>query len=256
MRLVLLTLLLLLGGWAGLPQQGSAGVQRPEARVLGSAAAAAASNPRTWGPLAAAALVAVTGIDEDISDWIADERPLFGSDAAAASDTLRDAALAGYLLSALTVPSDTTADRLSHLGVGIAALYVQGGLVGGLKEVTGRRRPNHANRRSLPSGHTSTASAASTLARRNLALMHMPSTLHRAAVLGVDAVAIGTGWARVEARKHFAADVLAGYAVGHFVAAFAQAAIIEPRLPGARVAFHPVEGGGALRLTVPVASSR
>ena len=250
-----LMLLLVVGGCAGVPQEGSSGTHWSDARELRSAAVAAAKNPRTWGPLAAAALVSAVGVDDDLSDWIADEQPLFGSDAADTSDTLRDVALASYLVSALAVPSDTATNKLSDLGVGIATLYAQGALVSGLKEVTRRRRPNYSNRLSLPSGHTATASAASTLAMHNLARIDMPSSMRTTAAVGLEAVVIGTGWARVEARKHFAADVLAGYAVGHFMAAFAQAAFIDRRLPGAQVAFYPVEGGGAIRLTVPIARS-
>jgi len=33
-------------------------------------------------------------------------------------------------------------------------------------------------------------------------------------------VALGTGWARVEAQKHYPSDVLAGMALGNFMAAF------------------------------------
>ena len=107
----------------------------------------------------------------------------------------------------------------------------------GLKEVTSRRRPDEANNRSFRSGHASTASAAAALAARNLAHIDLPPAARTTAALGLEAMAIGTGWARVEARKHFAADVLAGYALGHFVAAFAQGAFIDNRLPGAQVTF-------------------
>jgi hypothetical protein len=33
-------------------------------------------------------------------------------------------------------------------------------------------------------------------------------------------IAVGTGWARVEANKHNPSDVLVGYALGHFLSAF------------------------------------
>ena len=140
------------------------------------------------------ALVSAVGVDDDLSDWIADEQPLFGSDAADTSDTLRDVALASYLVSAVAVPSDTATNKLSDLGVGIATLYAQGALVSGLKEVTRRRRPNYSNRLSLPSGHTATASAASVLAMHNLARIDMPSSMRTTAAVGLEAVVIGTGW--------------------------------------------------------------
>ena len=255
MRAALLIFSLLLFGCAGVPQHGSWGARWPDAGELGSAAVAAAKQPRTWVPLAGAALLSAAGVDDGVSDWLADQRPMFGSHAADASDKLRNAAVASYLLSALAAPSESRAEKLSGLGVGIATLYVQGAMIGGLKEVSGRRRPNNANDGSFPSGHAGTASAASTLARHNLQTLDMPNPLRTAAAFGLEAMALGTGWARVEARKHYAADVLAGYAAGHFVASFAQLAFIENRLPGAEVAFYPMDGGGALRLTVPLARS-
>lgn len=37
---------------------------------------------------------------------------------------------------------------------------------------------------------------------------------------GLAGLAVGTAWARVEARKHYPADVLAGLSPGHFISAF------------------------------------
>ena len=248
----LFSLLALLAGCAGVPQPGSWGAHWPDAGALRDAAGDAAKNPRTWAPLTGAALLTVTGLDNDVSDWLADEAPLFGSGAARASDRLRDGAVAGYLLTALAAPSESAREKLSGLGVGIVTLYAQGMLVEGAKEVADRRRPDRSDRLSFPSGHTSTASAAALLGVRNLAYIDMPSSARTVVNLGFEGLAISTGWARVEARKHYVADVLAGYAVGHFMAAFAQSAFIDRALPGAQVRFHPIDGGGALRLTLPV----
>lgn len=245
-------LLALLAGCAGNPQQGSPGAAWPEAGDLRAAAGTAAKNPRTWAPLAGAALLTVTGLDDGASDWIAGETLLFGSGAGRASDRLRDAAVAGYLLTALAAPSDSASETLTDLAVGAVTLYAQGAVVEGLKEASGRRRPDGSDRLSFPSGHTSTASAATTMAMHNLAYIDMPSSARTAVAIGLEGLAIGAGWARVEARKHFLADVMAGYAVGHFLAAFAQGAFIDRALPGARVSFQPMQGGGAIRLTVPV----
>ncbi|MBD3343874.1 MAG: hypothetical protein GF401_02280 [Chitinivibrionales bacterium] len=46
---------------------------------------------------------------------------------------------------------------------------------------------------------------------------------------------MGTGWARVEAQKHYPTDVLVGAALGNFCATFA-AGILFPHLPA------PLEG--------------
>ena len=247
-----ISLFTLFAGCAGLPQQDTWRAHWPDARELRAAAGDAARNPRTWAPLAGAALLSATGLDKDVSDWIADEAPLFGSDAGKVSDRLRNAAVAGYLLTALAVPGETAADKLSGLGVGIVTLYGQGAVVEGFKEVSGRRRPDRSDSLSFPSGHASTASAAATLGIHNLARVGLTSPVRTAFTIGFDALALGTGWARVEARKHYAADVLAGYALGHFMAAFAQQAFMERVAPGAQLAFQPLPGGGAMRLTVPV----
>ena len=179
-----------------------------------------------------------------------------GPAAGNASDNLRDAAVAGYLLVALAAPGETATGKLTDLGAGVVTLYAQGAVVNGLKEVTGRRRPDGSNRMSFPSGHTSTASAAAALAIGQLEHIDLPPPARNAMAIGFEALAAGTGWARVEARKHHVVDVLAGYAVGHFVAAVAQQALMRPLTPEAQIAFHPIPGGGALRLTVPVALRR
>ena len=257
MRSALFVLLLsLLAGCVGGPQQGSLRAHWPKAKELRSAASAAARSPRTWAPLTAAALFAATGVDDDLSDWLADERPLFGSDAARASDRMRDAAVAGYLLTALAVPSEGSSARLSALGVGIVALYGQGAVIGGGKELSARRRPDDSNHKSFPSGHAGTTSAAATLGRQHLAYIDMPPAARTALVFGFEGLAVGTAWARVEARKHYATDVLAGYALGHFTAAFLHKAFLETALPRSELVFQPIDGGGAIRLTLPLAGHR
>ena len=219
---------------------------------LGAAALSAAKSPRTWVPLAGAAVLTVGGLDESVSDWAAEERPIFGGSAQGASDDLRDAAVVGYLVTAVAVPADNAAERIRRAGWGLAALVAQGGAVQGLKDVVKRQRPNGSNDRGFPSGHTGMASSAATLGQRNLRTLTIAPGWRRGASFGFDALAVGTAWARVEAEKHHAADVLAGYAIGHFIAAFVSEAFIEPGLPTAELRFQGIGNGGALRLTVPL----
>ena len=225
---------------------------------LGAAALAAAKSPRTWAPLAGAAVLSMGDLDDSVSDWAADERPLFGNSAEGASDDLRNAAVAGYLVTAIAAPADNTAERprWQRLGWGVAALYAQGGAIEGLKDAVGRQRPDGSNDRGFPSGHAGMASSAATLGQRNLRTMPIAAPWRRGASIGFDVLAAGTAWARVEAEKHHAADVLAGYAIGHFIAAFVSEAFIEPGLPAAELAFHGFGNGGALRLTIPLDPSR
>ena len=183
-------------------------------------------------------------LDDSVSDWAADERPLFGNSAEGASDDLRNAAVAGYLVTAIAAPADNTAERprWQRLGWGVAALYAQGGAIEGLKDTVGRQRPDGSNDRGFPSGHAGMASSAATLGQRNLRTMPIAAPWRRGASIGFE--------------KHHAADVLAGYAIGHFIAAFVSEAFIEPGLPAAELAFHGFGNGGALRLTIPLDPSR
>ncbi|MCZ0942305.1 MAG: phosphatase PAP2 family protein [Gammaproteobacteria bacterium] len=221
---------------------------------LGEAALAAAKSPRTWVPLAGAAVLSVGDLDDSLSDWAADERPLFGGRAAAVSDDLRNAAVAGFFVTALATPADK--GRWQRIGWGLTALYAQGGVVEGLKDVVGRQRPDGSGDRSFPSGHAGVASSAATLGQRNLCASAIAPRWRRTASLSFDALALGAGWARMEAEKHHAADVLAGYAIGHFITAFVAEAFIEPGLPAAELSFQGFGNGGALRLTVPLRPGR
>jgi len=221
---------------------------------LGEAALAAAKSPRTWVPLAGAAVLSVGDLDDSLSDWAADERPLFGDSAAAVSDDLRNAAVAGFFVTALATPAD--GERQRRIGWGVTALYAQGGVVEGLKDVVGRQRPDGSGDRSFPSGHAGVASSAAALGQRNLRALDVAPGWRRGASIGFEALAVGTAWARMEAEKHHAADVLAGYAIGHFITAFVAEAFIEPGLPAAELTFQGFGNGGVLRLTVPLRASR
>ena len=237
-RLIGLALLVALAGCASSPPR------------LGDAALTAAKSPRTWVPLAGAAVLSIGDLDESVSDWAADERPLFGGSAKGASDDLRNAAVAGFLVTALATPADR--GRWRRIGWGVTALYAQGGVVEGLKDVVGRQRPDGSNDRGFPGGHAGVAASAATLGQRNLRALALAPRWRRTASLSFDALAVGAGWARIEAEKHHAADVLAGYAIGHFIAAFVSEAFIEPTLPAADLSFQAIGNGGALRLTLPL----
>ncbi len=243
--------LMLLAGCAGVPDKDSWGGHWPQLDHVGQAALNAAKNPNTWLPLVGAAVLSIDDYDQELSEKLAEQRPLFGSNAKVAANALRNVAVSSYLLTALATPSASLQDKLSGMAVGIVTLVAQDRVVEGIKDVIERERPGGGDR-SFPSGHASLASSAATLTQRNLDYIGMPAWARTGASASVRALAIGTGWARVEAGKHHVGDVLAGYAIGHFFAAFMHEAFIESRLPGAELSFHPVESGGALRLTLPL----
>jgi membrane-associated phospholipid phosphatase len=186
------------------------------------AARNAVTHPGTWVPATSAMIIAAGGWDADISDWAVDERSVFGSHQAAhdASDILRSSTHIGMVMTALAVPSDDQPWLLSmawrmaweHLGV-MAASYA----TDPIKRWTDRDRPNGGSR-SFPSWHATRSAAYAGLGYRNLDLIDMKPGYRHSAQLALAALATGTAWARVEAGQHYPTDVLAGAALGNFIA--------------------------------------
>ena len=102
-------------GCAGRSPDVSWGPSWPTGGDVADAAVSAARSPTTWAPLLGAAVLAIGDLDEDVSDWTADETPLFGSDADDASDALRRVARAAWVVSVLAVPSDDLADKAGRV---------------------------------------------------------------------------------------------------------------------------------------------
>lgn len=202
---------------------------------LGAAAVQAARSPATWGPLLGAGLLQIGDADEELSDWAADETPLFGSNEAAdtASDVLRWTAAGGYGMSVLTGSDardrDERPGRVRTLAVGAASAAVNVGITQGLKRATGRERPDASDHRSFPSQHASDSALFATLGIREIEAL-MPASRRREVLRwGFGGMAAAAAWARVEARKHFPSDALAGAALGHFVGALFHSAFLEGR---------------------------
>ncbi|MEM7099513.1 MAG: phosphatase PAP2 family protein [Pseudomonadota bacterium] len=212
----------------------------------------AATDPHTWVPLVAAGALVAADVDEQWSEDLADEQPLFGSDAEDTSDTLRDVATGAYVLTALLAPSESAADKFRGLSLGAGTMVVDGIVNQGLKDLSGRERPDGSNDESFPSGHASKAASRTNMAIRNLQHMQLPQWASHTTSWGLRGVAFATGLARVEARKHHLSDVLAGYAFGNFVANFMERAFNNPQNPQVAVRFAAVEEGGALTFTFAI----
>jgi membrane-associated phospholipid phosphatase len=110
--------------------------------------------------------------------------------------------------------------KLKGLTVGLTAVLLTDGTTELLKKATDRTRPDGSDDESFPSGHTSSASAFKTLANRNLQSLSLCKTNRTLLRIGFTTLAAGTGWARVEAGRHYPSDVLVGYALGHFISSF------------------------------------
>lgn len=206
----------------------------------------AARDPQTWAPAIGAVVFSATDWDKDVSEWAQAHHPVFGSQSAAlhASDDLRDGAKYGAIVTALLTPNgpDTTTavtGKLKGMGLQLGAYFATESVTTALKRGVARQRPNGGNNRSFPSGHTSAAFAAGTLARRNVAVSGFSPTAERVLDIGFVSLGVGTSWARVEAGVHYPSDVLAGAALGHFVAAMVNDAFVGKHRVGEHQNYEP-----------------
>lgn len=223
-------LLLLLSGCSSVPGQapwGSNVTWTPGWQRLGQASLQAACDPLTWVPAAGAAVFAIGDLDENLSDWAVDHTPLFGSHADDTSDYLRDSLLLIYLGSSLASDGDLPRDqwlnsKMQGFGIGLSAELATYGLTMGLKQATNRTRPDRRDQESFPSGHSSIAAERATLVARTSDSLPLTAPQRTLVKAGSYTLAAGTAWARVEAERHYPSDVLAGLALGHFVATVVQ----------------------------------
>jgi membrane-associated phospholipid phosphatase len=228
--------LLALTGCAGAPRSptwGADATATPGWSRLGKAALTAASDPLTWLPAALAAGAQLGKADNDIADWANEETPVFGSrdTAADASDWLRVGSYATYGAAGLLAPApadDWLATKAKGFAVGGAAILATSGATEGLKELADRRRPLGRAKDSFPSGHASLTSVSARLTRETLGYYDLPRPARLGSDIGLAGLAVMTGWARVEAGEHHPADVLAGMALGNFLAVFASEAFLAP----------------------------
>jgi hypothetical protein len=187
----------------------------------------AALSPETWGPVAGAMVLQIDDMDKDISDWASDNAPVFGSqkDANDWSNYLETTSEAVYFTTVVATPggggtSEWLTSKAKGLAVGLTAGAIAAGSTSLIKSASGRTRPDGSDNKSFPSGHASRSAVYTTLARRNLDSISLSQGSRIFAEIGIVGIAAGTGWARVEAKKHYPSDVLAGYALGHFFSAF------------------------------------
>lgn len=198
-----------------------------------NAAGRSATSPHVWIPAGAALLVRAGGADERLSDWAVKRNPVFGStgNAEDASDTLMYSSFVLVGATALATPSgelpgEWLQAKLKGVGVEASALLLTGGTTELLKNITNRTRPDGSDQKSFPSGHTSVSAANSMLAYRNAEILQLPEWSRTAIKSGCVALPYATGWARIEANKHYPSDVFFGAALGNFLGAFVNAAFL------------------------------
>jgi hypothetical protein len=199
------------------------------------AAVDAAKDPFTWAPAVGAAVLQIGDLDNEIADWANEETPLFGSrdTASDASDGLRGASMAIYVGTGLGAPAphgEWLAVKAKGLAVGAAAMGTTIGATTLMKETSARERPLGQDDDSFPSGHASLTSVSARLTSETLRYYDMSRGARIAADAGLASLALTTAWARVEAGEHHPADVLAGAALGNFLAVFATEALLRDSL--------------------------
>lgn len=221
----------------------------PSRRTFTHATAEALTDPWTWVPATLAAVLVVTDWDEEISDWAIEETPVFGSNESAsdASDDLRAALLGSALVTSLATDSGERASdwipaKLKGVALAGGTIWATDTITDVLKDETERMRPDGSNTRSFPSLHSSQAFVSAAWSAHNLDSIRMSPSARTAARAGLVGAAVLTGWARVEAGAHYPADVLAGVALGNFMAHFANEALLGLPRDSVQWIVDPVAG--------------
>ncbi len=212
--------------------------------VLFSAQGCAAFNdPHVWAPVAAAVVLQVNDLDEQISDQLYENNPVFGDveNAKDWSDNFRQYTQTSYILAgaAADIPLDKKAFMLTAQYISKEALSE---FRGELWRHIDRERPDGSNNNSMPSGHTTSASYQASLAKTNTQYLAVSDDTKRYLDMTYTSFAVMTGYARVEAGKHYPSDVLIGYALGAFAGNLAgmatdQALSIRPAINGVVVSY-------------------
>lgn len=182
---------------------------------------------QTLVPAAGAAVFCtVDDFDQRVSRWAVEHNPIFGSEECArdTSDILKcvlGVEAIGTLAAATVVDDDPNSEAKRMVAEGLAWGATKG-TTAALKCTINRTRPNGENRRSFPSGHTSEAFSFATLANRNLDYIGhkrkgLGKGLRRTLQVTNLVLVGGVAWGRVEGKKHYPSDVLAGAALGHFL---------------------------------------
>lgn len=234
---------------------GQGATASPGWSAIGHAAREAAMDPYTWIPAAGALGLQIGHADNHIANWARRERPIFGSTKTASdvSNWLQFSALGTYAILGLNAPDDPAdawSDKGAGFGVGAGAIIGTIGLTLPLKSAVHRLRPNGSDHQSFPSGHTSLVAVNSRLASDVLTSYGLSPNQNFAANAGLFTLTAATGWARIEAGEHHPADVLAGAALGNFLAVFATRAFLRPGPDStARLQLSLTPAGGVLGFT-------
>ncbi len=195
-----------------------------------------------WVPLAAAAVFAGTSADEEVSEWAVDRNPVFGSPSNAGtwSDWLSGSVVATALITSFAWRDEANQPITTDLFI-LGSAYA---FSDAMKRVADRTRPDEKNDLSFPSLHATMAFTGARIAARNFSTRD--TRYGKAIRIALFTFASGSAWGRVEAEKHYPADVLAGAAVGNFFAGVGNG-FLEDR-ESITVSYAPMFDGGVLQV--------
>ncbi|MFP4014718.1 MAG: phosphatase PAP2 family protein, partial [Chitinispirillaceae bacterium] len=216
------------------------------------------------------ALLLFSGMDDDISSYVSERKPLFGSRERALkmSDHLRLASMgtAALLYTVKYYPVEPeygsssrkegqVSQRISGPVAGAEALLVSGILTAGttelFKRTTGRLRPDSSDHRSFLSGHTSVTAVANSYSANTLNSMSLPSHYRFLAQGTLIAMTFTTAWARLEGSKHYPTDLVAGAMLGTFFGNFIFKSFLGPYQPlNTEIDLNVTPEGCAVRLAL------
>lgn len=233
-------------------------IGRVNSETLWRSACGAFWDPQTILPLTGAILFSLDDFDERGAQWATKHRPLFKTRERAnrASDDHLAVLVGEAMVTALVRPADATEEAWSrqkarHLAAEGFAVGTTYAAIQGLKEGIGRTGPDGWKDTAMPSGHSSGAFLFSTLSNRNLDALCQNRSLRVPLQVSNIALAASVGWARVEGGHHFPSDVLAGAALGHFMAAFMHDVFLgHPSESTVALAFNPSTEGGAVTVGI------
>lgn len=190
-----------------------------DAEPWGGAIVETVEDPRQWVPVAA--LVVATPIirtqDEAWSETLQQNHPVTGSSTRSGDVVMGGLAVASAGLAFWNWFGG--GDDAKSLEVAAESFAVTGLETTIMKDAVGRRRPNHGQPTSFPSGHASFSFAASTFLARSIWATEKPeeeSFWTEAAGWACYLPAAWVGLNRIETGRHFPSDVTAGAALGIF----------------------------------------
>lgn len=192
------------------------------------AAVKAAKDPGTWVPAAGAALVLASGRDDELTQDLISDNPVYGSreDALQISDEHSITLNSLWIASMMFTTSDDEhwlADKTR--GIVAETLMVNTSLVltNSLKKAIRRREPyeglTHVEYEAFPSNHSTPQFTQVALIRRNLRYSRFNDVAKYSIISGAYLLASSSAYGRVEGGLHSVSDQLAGAALGNYIGA-------------------------------------